>query len=238
MSFYKLSSIKEFLKQQRYLGRGIVIGKTKSNKVVIAYFITGRSENSKNRIFVKEGEDIKIKLFDNDKAEDTSLILYSPIRFINNNVIVTNGDQIDTIYDFIKNGKTFEQALKTRQFEPDSPNFTPRISGIVNLFEKNFDYQMSILKSGDEAGTICNRYTYSYEALSGVGHFIHTYNSDGNPIPTFTGEPKRIEIIDDIELFTNLIWENLDDEYKISLSVIYIDNETKNVDTKIININN
>lgn len=238
MSFYKLSSIKEFLNQQRYLGRGIVIGKTKSNKAVIAYFITGRSENSKNRIFVKEGEDIKIKLFDNDKVEDTSLILYSPIRFINNNVIVTNGDQTDTIYDFIKNGKTFEQALKTRQFEPDSPNFTPRISGIVNFFEKNFDYQMSILKSGDEVGTICNRYTYSYEALSGVGHFIHTYNSDGNPIPTFTGEPKRIEIIDDIELFTNLIWENLDDEYKISLSVIYIDNETKNVDTKIININN
>lgn len=237
MSLHKPSNIKDFLNEQRYLGRGIVIGKAKSGQAVIAYFITGRSENSKNRIFVREGEDIKIKLFDNDKVEDTSLILYSPIKFINNNVIVTNGDQTDTIYDFIKNGKTFEEALKTRKFEPDSPNFTPRISGIINFFEKDFNYQMSILKSGDEAGIICNRYTYSYESFSGVGHFLHTYNSDGKPIPTFTGEPKKVEIPDDIEVFTNLIWENLDDEYKISLSVIYINNETKNVDTKIININ-
>lgn len=238
MSVYKLNNIKDLLNQTRYFGRGIIIGKTKDEKnAVVAYFITGRSQNSKNRIFVQEEEQIIIKPFDETKVEDPSLIIYSPIRFINNNLIVTNGDQTDTIYDFIENGKTFEEALKTREFEPDAPNFTPRISGILNFQEKDFDYKMSILKSGDEKGTICNRYTYSYESLSGVGHFLHTYNGDGEPIPTFTGEPKRIEISDDIDEFTKLIWGNLDNEYKISLSVMYINMETKSKETRMINVN-
>ena len=232
-----MNSIKNLLNSQKYFGRGIIIGKTKGEKAVIAYFISGRSENSKNRIFVKENNNIKIKIFDNNKAKDTSLILYTPIKFINSSIIVTNGDHTDTIYSFIKKGKTFEDALKTRKFEPDAPNFTPRISGIVDFTKKGFNYKMSILKTGNKEGTACNRYTYSYEPILGQGHFLHTYNSDREPLLSFIGEPKGIEIIEDIEEFASTIWENLYKEYKISLSVLYIDNKRKTVDTKIININ-
>ncbi|MDE6182622.1 MAG: IMP cyclohydrolase [Eubacteriales bacterium] len=238
MNGYEINDISKILKSTEYFGRGIIIGKTKDLKnAVVAYFISGRSENSKNRIFIKNNDDIIIKPFDEEKVEDPSLIIYSPIKKLGDKLIVTNGDQTDTIYEFIKNNKTFEEALKTRTFEPDYPNFTPRISGILNFDKNNFSYKMSILKSGDKEGTVCNSFTYCYESLEGIGHFIHTYNCDGNPIPSFTGEPKRIEIPNDIDEFTKLIWDNLSEKYKISLCVKYINLETKEQLTKILNIN-
>ncbi|MBQ3149625.1 MAG: IMP cyclohydrolase [Clostridia bacterium] len=220
-----------------YVGRGIVIGKSEDGKkAVFAYFIMGRSENSRNRIFIEDGNEVIIHPFDASKVADPSLIIYSPVRVIGNNVIVTNGDQTDTVYDFIKEGKTFEQALDTRCFEPDAPNFTPRISGILN-FDNGYSYKMSILKSADPEGTECNRYTFSYNALDGLGHFIHTYNHDGNPIPTFTGEPERVSIPNCIDEFTNDIWTELDEQNKISLYVRYIDLETGAVENRMINKN-
>jgi len=238
MSIYKTNSIADLLKDNSYVGRGIVIGKTEnSTKAVIAYFIMGRSENSRNRIFTEEGNNITIYPFDSSKVEDPSLIIYSPIRVINNNLIVTNGDQTDTIYDFIKTGKSFEEALETREFEPDSPNFTPRISGIVNFENSDFKYKLSILKSIDEIGSNCARYTFSYPSKNGLGHFIHTYNCDGNPIPTFTGEPERVSIPNDIDEFTNTIWNNLNENNKISLYVRYVDLKTNEVQNRLINKN-
>lgn len=238
MNGYEINDISKILKSTEYFGRGIIIGKTKDLKnAVVAYFISGRSENSKNRTFIKNNDDIIIKPFDEEKVEDPSLIIYSPIKKLGDKLIVTNGDQTDTIYEFIKNNKTFEEALKTRTFEPDYPNFTPRISGILNFDKNNFSYKMSILKSGDKEGTICNSFLYSYESLEGVGHFLHTYNCDGNPIPIFTGEPKKIEIPNDIDEFVKLIWNNLSEKYKISLCVKYINLETKEQLTKILNIN-
>jgi len=238
LNIYKVNNISDLLKDNSYVGRGIVIGKTEdSTKAVIAYFIMGRSENSRNRIFTEKENEVTIYPFDSSKVEDPSLIIYSPIRVINNNLIVTNGDQTDTIYDFIKEGKSFEAALETREFEPDNPNFTPRISGIVNFENNDFKYRLSILKSIDEAGTNCVRYTFSYPSKNGLGHFIHTYNCDGNPIPTFTGEPERVSIPNDIDEFTNTIWDNLNENNKISLYVRYVDLETNEVQNRLINKN-
>ena len=238
MSIYKTSTIGEIIKDNSYVGRGIIIGKSRSGeKAVTAYFIMGRSENSRNRVFIKQGDEVIIHPFDASKVEDPSLIIYSPVRAVKNSLIVTNGDQTDTIYDFINDGKTFEQALETREFEPDKPNFTPRISGILNFNGSEFDYKLSILKSTDENGSACNRYTFNYSPLNGLGHFIHTYNCDGNPIPTFTGEPERVEIPDDIDEFTDDIWNNLNEQNKISLYVRYIDLESGEYCDRMINKN-
>ncbi len=238
MSIYKIDNIASLIKDNSYVGRGIIIGKSADGeKAVTAYFIMGRSENSRNRIFEKNGDEVIIYPFDASKVEDPSLIIYSPVRVINNNLIVTNGDQTDTVYDFVKDGKTFEEALETRCFEPDAPNYTPRISGMLTFKDNDFTYKMSILKSADENGTECNRYTFSYNPLAGLGHFIHTYNCDGNPIPTFTGEPERVAIPNDIDAFTNEIWENLNEQNKISLYVRYIDLKTGAYEDRMINKN-
>ena len=238
MSIYDINNMGALIKDNSYVGRGIVIGKSADGtKAAFAYFIMGRSENSRNRIFTENGDDVTIYPFDASKVEDPSLIIYSPVRKIGNSLIVTNGDQTDTVYDFIKDGKTFEAALETREFEPDAPNFTPRISGIMNFAGEDFDYKMSILKSADPEGSACNRYTFSYKALSGLGHFIHTYNHDGNPIPTFTGEPERVEIPNDIDEFTSNIWENLNEANKISIYVRYINLKDGSVENRMINKN-
>lgn len=238
MNIYKISSIKELINGNPYVGRGIVAGKTKDGKkAAVAYFIMGRSENSRNRIFYTEGDTLKTRAFDESKLVDPSLIIYSPMRTQKNRLIVSNGDQTDTIFDCLWCGKTFEEALESREFEPDAPNFTPRISAVLNFSDNDFTYKMSILKSADENGSACNRFTYSYSPLCGLGHFIHTYITDGNPIPTFCGEPERIEIPDDIDEFTNEIWENLDKENKISLYVRYIDLETLSAQNRLINKN-
>ena len=238
MSIYDRKDIGALLSDNTYPGRGIVIGKTADGKkAAIAYFIMGRSENSRNRVFVENGQNVTIYPFDESKVEDPSLIIYSPVRVLDNKLIVTNGDQTDTIYDHIKAGASFTAALATREFEPDGPNFTPRISGMLTFDEKDFTYQMSILKSADAEGSACNRYTYNYASLAGVGHFIHTYNCDGNPIPTFTGEPRRIAIGDDIEVFTKLIWESLNEQNKISLYTRFVDLETGETECRLINKN-
>lgn len=238
MNIYEISGIKELIKDNPYVGRGIVIGKTEDGKkAAVAYFIMGRSENSRNRIFYTEGDSVKTGAFDPSKLSDPSLIIYAPIRKLKNALIVSNGDQTDTIYDFVWCGKSFEEALKTREFEPDAPNFTPRISGILNFADKDFTYKMSILKSADEKGSACNRFTYSYSPLNGLGHFIHTYVTDGNPIPTFVGEPERVKIPNDIDEFTEEIWSNLNDSNKISLYVRYIDLENGNEENRLINKN-
>ena len=233
MDVYKTNTIGELVKDNSYVGRGIILGKSKDEKnAVIAYFIMGRSENSRNRVFVENGSEVIIKPFDESKVEDPSLIIYSPIRKYENKLIVTNGDQTDTIYEHLEKGSTFEEALNTRCFEPDAPNFTPRISGMINFENNDFTYKMSILKSADKEGSSCNRYTYSYNSLPGLGHFIHTYMGDGKPIPTFMGEPERVEIPNDINEFVNDIWTNLNSDNKISLYVRYInleDNKEKNV---------
>lgn len=227
MNVYEVNDTKALLENNTYPGRGIIVGKTPDGKkAAVAYFIMGRSENSRNRIFREEGEDVTIYPFDESKVEDPSLIIYSPIRKLDNKLIVTNGDQTDTVYDFVKIGKSFEEALETREFEPDSPNFTPRISAMLEFADGDFKYKMSILKSADEKGSACNRYTYSYAPTCGVGHFIHTYNCDGNPIPTFTGEPERVTLADDINAFAQLVWNNLNPDNKISLYVRYTDLET------------
>ncbi len=235
---YKTDKIGELIKDNSYVGRGIVIGKTEDGtKAAIAYFIMGRSENSRNRVFVENGEEVIIHPFDVSKVEDPSLIIYSPIRVFENNLIVTNGDQTDTIYDFVKEGKSFSESLETREFEPDAPNFTPRISGMLTFDEGDFTYQMSILKSADPEGSACNRFTFAYSALSGLGHFIHTYQHDGNPIPTFCGEPERVEIPNDIDAFTKEIWENLNEDNKISIYIRFVDLETGEVTNRMINKN-
>ena len=229
---YQTLNVKERISGNPYVGRGIIIGKSKDgSKAVFAYFIMGRSENSKNRVFVENGDEITIYPYDPSKVKDPSLIIYSPVKKVGNDVIVTNGDQTDTIEEFIKNGKCFKRALKTREFEPDAPNFTPRISGILH-FDGEFNYEMSILKSADAEGSACNRYFYEYPALDGLGHFIHTYVTDGNPLPTFMGEPERVNIPNDIDEFASEIWQNLDSNNKIALHVRYIDlktNETESV---------
>lgn len=219
-----------------YPGRGIVLGQSPDGKSAIAaYFIMGRSENSRNRIFAEEGADLRTMPFDPSKVEDPSLIIYYPVRTWENRLIVTNGDQTDTIYHGFQIGKTFSEALESRTFEPDGPNWTPRISGCITFEEASFTYAMSILKSGDAEGTVCNRFTFDYAPLPGVGHFLHTYAHDGNPIPTFAGEPERVAMVDDIDDLTEQIWNGLDEDNRISLYVRYTDLATRTVQTRLIN---
>ena len=227
MNIYKKDDVRTLIEGNSYVGRGIIIGKSEDGtKACFAYFIMGRSVNSRNRIFVEKGDEVVIYPFDESKVEDPSLIIYSPVRKIGNHVIVTNGNQTDTVYDAVKAGGTFSAALATREFEPDGPNFTPRISGMLTFEDNDFTYEMSILKSIDEQGSDCCRYTYSYPSKAGLGHFIHTYICDGNPIPTFCGEPERVSIPNDIDEFKSEIWNSLDSENKISLYVRYIDLNT------------
>ena len=232
-------SIEKELRENCYPGRGIIIGKSQDGKkAVTAYFIMGRSENSRNRVFVEENEGIRTEAFDPSKLTDPSLIIYAPVRVLGNSTIVTNGDQTDTVYDLMKEGKTFEQSLRTREFGPDGPNYTPRISGILNVKDGKFDYAMSILKSANGNPECCNRYTFTYDSpINGQGHFIHTYKTNGNPLPSFEGEPKLISIPNDIEKFTEALWTNLNEDNKVSLFVRFIDIETGKYETKIINKN-
>ena len=236
----KLLSLAEELKGNSYPGRGIVIGKSKDGKTAVtAYFIMGRSENSRNRVFIEDGEGIRTQAFDESKMTDPHLIIYAPVRVLGNKTIVTNGDQTDTIYDLMDKQMTFEQALRTREFEDDAPNFTPRISGIIRLEKDGMNYAMSILKSADGDGSSCQRYTYAYSnPLPGKAKFIHTYKCDGNPLPSFEGEPKTLELPDmDIDSLTDLIWTNLNEDNKVSLFVRYIDIETGKYDSRIVNKN-
>lgn len=235
----KMLSIEQELKENSYPGRGIILGKSEDGEhAVAAYFIMGRSENSRNRIFVEDGQGIRTQAFDPSKLIDPSLIIYSPVRVLGNKTIVTNGDQTDTIYDGMDKQMTFEQSLRTREFEPDAPNYTPRISGILHIESGQFNYAMSILKSSNGNPNGCNRYTFAYENPVAVeGHFIHTYMHDGNPLPSFEGEPKLISIPNKIEAFTELLWNNLNQENKISLFVRYIHLETGKVETRIVNKN-
>ncbi|MBQ8599934.1 MAG: IMP cyclohydrolase [Clostridia bacterium] len=238
MNIYEIKSMGERIAGNSYVGRGIVIGKTADGKkAATAYFIMGRSENSRNRIFTEKDGAVFTEPFDPSKVEDPSLIIYAAQRWYENKLIVTNGDQTDTIWEGLKKEESFASALTTREFEPDHPNLTPRISGMVTFGANDFTYEMSILKSADAAGTACNRYHFAYPALAGLGHFIHTYVCDGNPIPTFQGEPERVSIPDDIDAFTKDIWENLDDDNKISLYVTYTDLATGKTDSRMINKN-
>lgn len=232
-------NLAEELKNNEYPGRGIVIGRTADGKkAVTAYFIMGRSSNSRNRIFAEEGEGIRTQAFDPSKLEDPSLIIYAPVRVLGNKTIVTNGDQTDTIYEGMDRQLTFEQSLRNREFEPDGPNYTPRISGIMHIENGTYNYAMSILKSDDGDPSSCQRFTYAYEKpKAGEGRFIHTYMHDGNPLPSFSGEPKKVEIAGDIDEFTQMLWESLNEENKVSLFVRYIDIETGKYETRIVNKN-
>lgn len=232
---YECKTMKEAVAGNPYVGRGIVIGKSgNGEKAVFAYFIMGRSENSRNRVFAEEGENLRTKPFDESKVKDPSLIIYYPVKVVGKQIIVTNGDQTDTIEENLKKGKCFRHALSTREFEPDAPNFTPRISGILNL-NGEFTYSMSILKSADAQGSGCNRFTFDYAPLNGIGHFIHTYVTDGDPLPTFTGEPERVKIPDDLNAFAKEIWENLDPDNKISLYCRSVDLKTGKTENVLIN---
>ena len=209
-----------------------------SKEAVTAYFIMGRSENSRNRVFVEDGEGIRTQAFDPSKLEDPSLIIYAPVRVLGNDTIVTNGDQTDTVYEGLEQGKTFEVSLRSREFEPDAPNYTPRISGVMHVENGTYGYQMSILKSNNGDPSQCNRYTFSYDnCVAGEGHFIHTYMHDGNPLPSFEGEPKLVEIPDDIDAFTELLWSSLNEDNKVSLFTRYIDIATGKYETRIVNKN-
>ncbi len=238
MNVYEIQPIAQRLRGNRYPGRGIVIGASADGKsAVAAYFIMGRSANSRNRVFTQRDGAVYTEPFDPSKVEDPRLIIYAAVRKIGQSLIVTNGDQTDTIYRGLAGGMGFSQSLEERAFEPDAPNFTPRISGLLTREGESFSYQMSILKSGDEAGSFCNRFTYRYGAKPGLGHFLHTYVCDGNPIPTFQGEPERVVIPDDIDAFTQEIWEALDGENKISLFVRYIDLATGRETDRLLNKN-
>jgi len=232
-------SLEKELKGNAYPGRGIVIGKSADGKnAVTAYFIMGRSVNSRNRVFVTEGEGIRTEAFDPSKLEDPSLIIYAPVRVLGNTTIVTNGDQTDTIFEGLEKGLTFEQSLRSREFEPDGPNYTPRISGAMNVANGSYDFCMSILKSNNGDPDCCNRYTYTYDnPKAGEGRFIHTYMHDGNPLPSFEGEPKVVAIEGTIDSFTEMLWNSLNEENKVSLFVRYIEIETGKYETRIVNKN-
>lgn len=238
MDIYKINDIAELIKGNSYVGRGIVIGKSADGKkACAAYFIMGRSLNSRNRVFSEHDGGIFTEPFDASKVEDPSLIIYAAVRKYKNSLIVTNGDQTDTVYDGLKDGKTFSESLMSREFEPDAPNLTPRISGIIDFKDGDFTYKMSILKSESADGEACARYTFDYSPLCGLGHFIHTYVCDGNPIPTFQGEPERVFIPDSIDEFTDSLWNALDFDNKISLYVRYTDIETGEEESRLINKN-
>ena len=235
----QMISLEQELKQNAYPGRGIVIGQSANGKyAVTAYFIMGRSENSRNRVFVEDGNGIRTQAFDPSKLSDPSLIIYAPVRVLGNKTIVTNGDQTDTIYELMDKQMTFEQALRTREFEPDAPNYTPRISGIMHVDQGNYSYAMSILKSNNGNGASCNRYTFAYQQpVAGEGHFIHTYQCDGDPLPSFEGEPKLVAILDDMKAFTDMLWNSLNEDNKVSLFVRYIDIATGEAESVIVNKN-
>ena len=235
----EMLSLEAELQSNAYPGRGIVIGKTPDGtKAVTAYFIMGRSENSRNRVFVEDGEGIRTQAFDPSKLSDPSLIIYAPVRVLGNKTIVTNGDQTDTIYELMDKQMTFEQSLRTREFEPDGPNYNPRISGIMHIKDGKYNYAMSILKSNNGNPDACNRYTFAYEnPVAGEGHFIHTYKCDGNPLPSFEGEPKLVAIEDNMDAFADKIWKSLNEDNKVSLFVRYIDIATGKYESKIINKN-
>lgn len=232
-----MKTIRETIGSNPYPGRGIIIGMTGDGKAVYAYFISGRSENSRNRIFEEDEKgDIYTRPFDESKVEDPSLIIYRAVANMSGKLIVTNGDQTDTLADFMEKGKSSAEALATRKFEPDMPNFTPRISGVLDM-KTPFSYEMSILKSADEKGSACSRFFYRYEAMNGKGHIIHTYEGDGNPLPTFCGEPREIKIADDIDAMTEEIWTSLNEDNRISLFVAYTDLEKMTAVTRLINKN-
>lgn len=235
----KLLSLEQELSSNAYPGRGIVIGRSEDGtKAVTAYFIMGRSSNSRNRVFVTEAEGIRTEAFDPSKMEDPSLIIYAPVRVLGEKTIITNGDQTDTIYDGLKAGLTFEESLRSREFEPDGPNYTPRISGIMQVTNGTYHYAMSILKSHNGNPAACNRYTFTYEnPLAGEGHFIHTYARNEEPLPSFEGEPKLVDIAGDIDAFTATVWNSLNEDNKVSLFVRYIDIQTGTYETRIINKN-
>ena len=238
MNIYEIKSMSQCLDGNTYPGRGIVIGKSADGKsAVAAYFIMGRSANSRNRIFTEKDGAVYTEPFDVSKVEDPSLIIYAAIRQYENHLIVTNGNQTDTVYEGLAAGKSFDDALAAREFEPDGPNWTPRISGMLTFDNGDFTYKMSILKSGDAEGSFCNRFGFHYGSKAGLGHFIHTYVCDGNPIPTFQGEPERVIIPNDIDAFTDEIWNVLDENNKISLYVRYIDLETGKETCRMINKN-
>lgn len=232
-------SLSQELSSNAYPGRGIVIGRSDCGKyAVTAYFIMGRSENSRNRVFVEEGKGIRTEAFDPSKLTDPHLIIYAPVRVLGNKLIVTNGDQTDTIYELMDKQFTFEQSLRTREFEDDAPNYTPRISGILRFEDGGFNYAMSILKSANGNPDSCQRFTFSYNnPINGEGHFIHTYMGDGNPLPSFEGEPKLVGISGNIDEFTDMLWTNLNEDNKVSLFVRYVDLETGDVQTRIVNKN-
>ncbi|HIQ96601.1 MAG TPA: IMP cyclohydrolase [Candidatus Limivivens merdigallinarum] len=235
----QMLSLEKELRENSYPGRGIVLGRSKDGKkAVAAYFIMGRSENSRNRIFAEEGQGIRTQAFDPSKLVDPSLIIYAPVRVLGNTTIVTNGDQTDTIYEGLEKGLTFEQSLRSREFEPDAPNYTPRISGVMEIENGVYQYALSILKSSNGNPDSCLRYTYTYEnPLPGEGSFIHTYLGDGNPLPSFEGEPKRVEIPDSLDEFAAMLWSSLNEDNKVSLFVRYLDIATGAAETKIINKN-
>lgn len=230
-------SLEQELKSNSYPGRGIVLGRSADGRyAVAAYFIMGRSENSRNRIFVADGEGLRTQAYDESKCSDPSLIIYAPVRVLGNKTIVTNGDQTDTIYDGMDHQFTFEQSLRSRKFEPDAPNYTPRISGIIRCEKDGFNYALSILKSAEGNPDSCQRFTFTYEnPLAGQGHFIHTYVGDGNPLPSFTGEPKLVGITGDIDSFTDMLWSSLNADNKISLFVRFIDTADGSTATRIVN---
>ena len=235
----EMLSLEKELKENSYPGRGIVIGRSADGKkAVTAYFIMGRSENSRNRVFVEDGEGIRTQAFDPSKLSDPHLIIYAPVRVLGNKLIVTNGDQTDTIYDLMDKQQTFEQSLRTREFEDDAPNYTPRISGILHFEENGFNYAMSILKSANGNPDSCQRYTFSYSnPIAGEGRFIHTYMGDGDPLPSFEGEPKLVGISGSIDEFTEMLWNNLNEDNKVSLFVRFVDLEDNSTETRIINKN-
>ena len=235
----KTQSLAAELSTTTYPGRGIVIGQSQDGKyAVTAYFIMGRSVNSRNRVFVEDGQGIRTQAFDPSKLSDPSLIIYAPVRVLGKDTIVTNGDQTDTIYEGMKAGKSFEQSLRVRKFEPDEPNYTPRISGVMHIEDGQFEYAMSILKSDDGDPDCCNRYTFTYDnPKNGEGRFIHTYMQDGDPLPSFEGEPTKVDITGDIDSFTNLVWDNLNEDNKVSLFVRFIEIRTGKTETRIVNKN-
>ena len=238
MDIYRIHDIKTLITGNPYVGRGILIGKTPDGRqAVTAYFIMGRSDNSRNRVFVERDGALYTEPFDPSRVKDPSLIIYAALRQYENKLIVTNGDQTDTVYEGLQAGKSFSEALMSRCFEPDGPNFTPRISGMLTFGDGDFTYELSILKSIDAEGSDCARYTFSYPAKAGLGHFIHTYVTDGNPLPTFQGEPERVQMLDDIDEFSETLWNALDENNRISLYVRYTDLATGETETRLLNKN-